>query len=192
MNFKPIMICLLGAASIAHAQNDAPEDVIKKIYRLSVDVFDRGIYGNKYDRNRHCELYKSFFSDELIYSEKPGGSCEIVSRSNNVRYPNTDIGERAYQPEMPTHHALGPVVGPDGEVAVPVVVGDDSRVLYFLKKIGGRYRIVNLVISTKWPRDPNSEDKSERCPFSFSLSPEHDSFQISMIPKDCQQGLWLP
>lgn len=186
------LIALFGIATTSRADGGDATDIIRQMYKASVTVFDGGIYEKKYNQAKHCELYRRLFSDALIHVEKVGHQCEIISYTGNVRFPNMDIGEIDYPNEMPPYRILNATVGPEGEVAVPVNIDDGSRVLYFLKKSNEHYKIINFVTSIKWPRDPNSEDKSNRCPFYFSLSPEHDPFQISMIPKDCQQGLWIP
>jgi len=180
---------LLLGAPVVYGTTNTPERMIKQLYKISTTTFDVGNFGGKFNQSKQCQLYRDYFSPDLVLTDKRG-ICSIASYSSNVRFPKaSEITDASFPPDMPPYEVLTAITGPNDEVAIPVTVDDGSRVMYFLKKIDGNYKIVNVMTSLKWPADPKSEDRSDRCPFLFSSSPEKDTFQLSMVPKECRRGL---
>ncbi len=183
--FKFAMLFMASAASAWASGNSASasaEQLIKNLYALDAKRFEHGVFDGKFNPQRQCTLYREFFSEPLIRFEKP--DCSIVNNGYG-RYVAVDvlnIGQ--FGGEIPKASVKKPLAQDEAETAIPVVFSDDTRIVYFVKGTQDTARIVNMLVSSKWPPQPNEEANDLRCPFAYAVMANR--FEASLISADCR------
>lgn len=150
-------------------------------------------HGGKYDPQRKCDLVKNFFEDSLVQKRiiRPG----LIGCDAPDRYPflsdENRSSETRYE-EIPAPYIMPPVLSRDSARIEVFPAGnrkisnppnfDLGRTLYFLTRTGGRWRITNVMIHTKWP---DLDDGTHNCYFNFAKPPNEE--EAREIPKHCRQ-----
>jgi hypothetical protein len=171
------------ASACASADPGSAEQLVKRLYAVNSRQFDRGEFAGKYDPQRHCKLYRDFFAEPMIKLAPPG--CTLAGSAYG-RFAVVDA-ENISQTgdELPKVSVKSALAHDDVETAVPVLFSDDTRIVYFVKGTQGAARIVNMLISDKWPDQPNEEEASHlRCPFEYALPANR--FEVSTISASCR------
>jgi hypothetical protein len=155
---------VLFAAPLTEDQKDVTS-FISKIYSLSAESFEYAEFNGKYLPAKRCELYRQFFTSNLIRKKTDSIGCE----TNYVRYPS--LGSE----DLAGPYALTPL--PKPKISVPIINGDKaqveaivkrskfvnvgSRSVYFLTKTQVGWRIENALTYAEWPAnpDPNADCK---------------------------------
>ena len=170
------------ASACASADPISADQLVKRLYAVNSRQFDRGEFAGKYDPERKCKLYREFFSEPMIQHDHD--DC-IITGSSYGRFAIVDaVSIPQTGDEIPKASVKAALAHDDIETAVPVLFSDDTRIVYFVKGTQGAARIVNMLISDKWPPEPNAEDADHmRCPFDYALKASR--FEVSMIPPSC-------
>lgn len=167
----------------SHAGSLSAEGLVNRIYAYKIKQFENGIFGGKFSPVKKCKLYEDLFASTLIRRDE--GNCYLVVDGYG-RYPRVDAGNiEQTGDQLPKFRFEEAKIDPGGEVAIPVILDDGTRILYFVQKIDGTQKVKNILVSMKWPRDPNAESNEFRCPFKFSIKP--DAFEVGLLPDECRK-----
>ena len=179
------LVVLLASLASACASADpvSAEQLVKRLYAFNTRQFESGEFAGKFDPARQCKLYRDFFAEPMIKFEQP--DCSIVGSSYG-RFAVVDVANVSQTgDEIPKASVKSALAHDDVETAVPVLFSDDTRIVYFVKGTQGAARVVNMLISDKWPDQPNEEEASHlHCPFEYALPASR--FEVGMIPASCR------
>lgn len=182
-DFRYLVVLMASLSSAcASADTASAEQLVKRLYAADSGQFDTAKFAGKYDPERHCRLYREFFSEPMIQHDHD--DCFLAGGSYG-RFVAVDVGNIPQTgDEIPKVSVKAAMAHDDVETAVPVLFSDDTRIVYFVRGTQGAARIVNMLISDKWPPEPNAEDADHmRCPFDYALKASR--FEVSMIPPSC-------
>ncbi len=184
-----LMLLLVSLASAcASADTVSAEQLVKRLYAVNSQQFESGKFAGKYDPVRQCKLYRDFFSELMIKFASP--NCTLVG-SPYGRFAIADVVNISQTgDEVPKASVKPALAHDDVETAVPVLFSDDTRIVYFVKGTQGAARIVNMLISDKWPDQPNEEANELRCPFRYPVAANR--FEHSVISADCRDHTRYP
>ncbi len=187
--FRCLMLLLVPLASAcASADPVSAEQLVKRLYVFNSLQFERGEFAGKFDPARQCKLYRDFFAEPMIKLTPP--DCTLVG-SPLGRFAVVDVVRIPQEGgEIPKASVKAALAHDDVETAVPVLFSDDTRIVYFVKGTQGTARIVNMLISEKWPDQPNEEANELRCPFEYALTANR--FEASVISADCRNHALNP
>ena len=179
------LVLLLASLASACASADpvSAEQLVKRLYAVNSQQFDSGKFAGKYDPVRHCKLIRDFFAESMIKHDHLDCSLDGSPLGRFVAVDVANVPQMGG--EMPKASVKSALAHDDVETAVPVLFSDDTRIVYFVKGTQGAARIVNMLISDKWPDQPNEEEASHlRCPFEFAL--KANRFEASVISASCR------
>lgn len=182
---------------------------IEKMYSYDPDTFEFGEFSKKdgspflrnrvpnkvgkYQPQKKCELLNEFFDLPVVRKRdiKPG----LVECTAPNRYPYLgaeDMPSDIRVDDIPFPYIRPPVVSgnrakvevfPAGNKTISNPPSFDlGRNLYFLTKSENGWRIINVMIHTKWP---DLDDGTHHCYFSFAKAPNDD--EAKEIPKHCRR-----
>ncbi len=151
-----VLLLMSLASACASAETVAAEQLIKRLYATSSQQFDSARFAGKYDPERHCKLIRDFFAESMIKHDHL--EC-ILDGSPLGRFVAVDVANIPQMGgEMPKASVKSALAHDDVETAVPVLFSDDTCIVYFVKGTQGAARIVNMLLSDKWPDQPNEEE----------------------------------
>ncbi len=177
-----VVLLVSLASACASADPVSAEQLVKRLYAVKAQQFESGKFAGKFDPARQCQLFRDFFAEPMIKFETP--DCSLTSGTYG-RFVAVDVDNiPQFGGEIPKALVKPALAHDDVETAVPVLFSDDTRIVYFVKGSQRAARIVNMLISDKWPPEPDAEDADHmRCPFDYALKASR--FEASMIPSSC-------
>lgn len=154
-------------STIAGNKPDDQEEIkilIKKLYSISVFVFENGEYNGKYRPEKSCDLYRIFFIASLITKRNDGvPECLI----NFHRFPDEDEGTLGLSGPTPPAKPEFMMVTVDGlraTVKISLKAGKrfDSEIIFFMIRTSDGWRIENALSFKSRPFIQN-QDESVAC-----------------------------
>jgi hypothetical protein len=195
LRLKVFLAVALGLTTGHVVAQDQATQNKKDVEMLIRDMFAKKIrdfeFPTKKNAARNCEYLTSIFDAALI--AKGPVLCQVNGNAP-TRFPNLssqDLSDLDEADVLPKSRIVESVVKDTvAIVKVQAPLGKDltpTRVVYFLRKIDGRWRIHNMLAYEHWPIDTNREGgcKDVSGYYHFALPPQSDA-DLEDLPPACK------
>lgn len=185
-------IVLLSTAGLCQAADDDRKQVaslIQKLYSYSTSTFEFSTFGGKYQPRKGCLLVKEFFAEGLI--RQVDGTCRVIPAAAGIRYPALsaeDLSPATWMAPPPKPIVKEIWVDKTSATVKVNFVNAPGRVVFFLDKKEGGWRIANALMYENWPLNVPAEGCSQVAGYSI-LVPPRSRRELEDLPTACRPQL---